>query len=296
MNFCSAYHSDIGIKKQTNQDALLLLHAETADRDEIVFAVICDGVGGLKMGELASAIVVRELHKWFYERMPILCTLPDPEQQIFTEWAQLIEDVDGAIRTFSEQKGFRLGTTAELLLLLRGRYYICHVGDCRVYSITDGMHQLTRDHSVVQQEIDAGRLTPEQARKDSRQNLLWQCVGAGSVPNPDFLYGEVEPGQEFLLCCDGFRRRVTEKELEKLCRVSGREEKLREALEKVTELCEKRGENDNITSILIRAAKPRNPLLSLFSSLREEDEPEPFCVTKEVLEEHAQKSDTAVQA
>lgn len=290
MNFCSVCYSDIGIRKETNQDALLVLHAQTPQDEEIVLAAICDGVGGLKMGELASAVVVQELRKWFCERMPVLCKDPDPEHQIFTEWAQLIEDVHEALKTFSEEKGFRLGTTVEILLLLHGRYYICHVGDCRVYSITEEFSQLTKDHSVVQQEIDAGRLTPEQARRDSRQNLLWQCVGAGKVLNPDFLYGEITPGQSFLLCCDGFRRRITEEEMERLCRTPGKEEKMAAALEKVTQLCERRGETDNITSILIHVQKPQNPLLALLRPGHRSTGAGQFRLTRDILEEHAQKS------
>lgn len=296
MNFCSVCYSDIGVRKETNQDALLVLHAQTPKDEEIVLAAICDGVGGLKMGELASAVVVQELRKWFCERMPVLWKDPDPEQQIFSEWAQLIEDVHEALKTFSEEKGFRLGTTVEILLLLHGRYYICHVGDCRVYSIAEEFTQLTKDHSVVQQEIDAGRLTPAQARRDNRQNLLWQCVGAGKMVNPDFLYGEILPGQSFLLCCDGFRRRITEEEMERLCRVPGKEDRMEEALEKVTQLCERRGETDNITSILIHASRPQNPLLALLRPMHRTAGAESFRLTKDVLEEHAQKSGQQAEA
>ena len=138
----------------------------------------------------------------------------------------------------------------------------------------------------MQQEIDAGRLTPEQARRDPRQNLLWQCVGAGELPNPDFLYGTVEPGQSFLLCCDGFRRRVTAGELENFCR-STEEDRMAQGLEKVTRLCERRGETDNITSILVHSCRPRRSLWGLLHP-----EPQPagtgqFRLTREILEEHA---------
>ena len=286
MEFRSACYTDIGVRKKTNQDALLLLHARDPEGQEMVLAAICDGVGGLKMGELASALVVQQLHQWFCQRMPQLCRDPDPEGEIFREWAQLIEEVHGALKTFSEEKGFQLGTTVEILLLLAGRYYICHVGDCRVYSLTDCFTQLTKDHSLVQQEIDAGRLTPEQARRDPRQNLLWQCVGAGELPNPDFLYGTVEPGQSFLLCCDGFRRRVTAGELENFCR-STEEDRMAQGLEKVTRRCERRGETDNITSILVHSCRPRRSLWGLLHP-----EPQPagtgqFRLTREILEEHA---------
>ncbi len=286
MNFCAACDSDIGIKKETNQDSLLLARAQRGRDDEIVLAVICDGVGGLKMGELASAAVVWAFRDWFDERMPVLCREENPRDDIFDEWDELVQKIHTTLKDSSEKEGFRLGTTVEALLLLGGRYYICHVGDCRVYSFGDGpAKQLTVDHSVVQQEIDAGRLTPQQARKDPRQNLLLQCVGAGNAVKPDFLSGTIRPGQQFLLCCDGFRRRVTEAEIEKNCHVPCKEDKMQEALEKNTELCKKRGEHDNITSILVGSVKP-----GLFHFLHKSKGCGGYCKLSETLLEHTKRN------
>lgn len=212
MKFCSAYYSDTG-KKETNQDSLLFIQSCQPQGDEIVLAVICDGVGGLKRGERASAEAV---------------------------------------------KAFRSGTTVEAVLFMKNQYYICHVGDCRTYIVSDTITQLTTDHTVVQRELTEGRLTLQQAQKDPRQSLLLQCVGAGKAVKPDFLHGEVQSHQSFLICCDGFRRRVTDDEIKHLCRYSTNEKKLRQSLEEVTRLCKKRKETDNITGILISAiAKPK---------------------------------------
>ncbi len=103
----------------------------------------------------------------------------------------------------------------------------------------------------MQREITEGRLTPQQAAKDPRQSLLLQCVGAGKVVKPDYLYGDIKPHQVFLLCCDGFRRRITGSEIKEICKYSTKEKKLQDALEEVTRLCKKRKETDNITGILI---------------------------------------------
>ena len=209
------YYSDIGIQKETNQDSLLLVQRGQTQDDEAVLAVICDGVGGLKMGERSSAAVVTAFRDWFDERVEELYEQEEPETELFDDWDNLIQSLHIRLKDYSEKAGFRSGTTVEAVLFMKGRYYICHVGDCRTYIISDTLTQLTTDHTIVQRELTEGKLTPEQARKDSRQSLLLQCVGAGKDVKPDYLSGEVLPHRTFLICCDGFRRKVTEAEIKK---------------------------------------------------------------------------------
>lgn len=250
MKFCSAYYSDVG-KKETNQDSLLLMQRRQPQGDEVVFAVICDGVGGLKMGEQASAEVVTAFHDWFNNQIEGLYRQEIPMTALFNDWDKLIQELHGLLKEHSENAGFRSGTTVEAVLLMKNQYYICHVGDCRTYVLSDTIDQLTTDHTVVQREITEGRLTLQQAAKDPRQSLLLQCVGAGKAVKADYLYGDIKPHQVFLLCCDGFRRRVTRSEIKEICKYSTKEKKLHDALEEVTQLCKKRKETDNITGILI---------------------------------------------
>ena len=80
------------------------------------------------------------------------------------------------------------------------RYYIIHVGDSRVYELTDKMEQLTQDQTLVAREIAAGRLTPEQAETDSRRSILLQCIGASPVVEPDFIRGYITQNASYLLC------------------------------------------------------------------------------------------------
>ena len=286
MEFCSACYSDIGIRKETNQDSLLLMHAVPPQGGEIVLAVLCDGVGGLKMGERISAEVVKAFRDWFRSQVMELSKQQIPMTALFNDWDHLIQSLHEELKQASEAAGFRSGTTVEALLLLNGKYYICHVGDCRTYAITDTITQLTEDQTIVQKELNEGKLTPEQARKDPRQNLLLQCVGAGKEVKPEYLYGDIEPKQMFLVCCDGFRRRITDGEIHKFCRYSFREKKLQHALEEATELCKSRRETDNITGILISTQEEKN----LFSFLhRPPAAPEKgsLNITKNILLEHS---------
>lgn len=117
MKFCSAYYSDVG-KKETNQDSLLLMQRRQPQGDEIVFAVICDGVGGLKMGEQASAEVVTAFHDWFNNQIEGLYQQKIPMTALFNDWDKLIQELHGLLKEHSENAGFRSGTTVETVVLL----------------------------------------------------------------------------------------------------------------------------------------------------------------------------------
>ena len=130
MKFCSAYYSDVG-KKETNQDSLLLMQRRQPQGDEIVFAVICDGVGGLKMGEQASAEVVTAFHDWFNNQIEGLYQQKIPMTALFNDWDKLIQELHGLLKEHSENAGFRSGTTVEAVLLMKNQYYICHIGEDR---------------------------------------------------------------------------------------------------------------------------------------------------------------------
>ena len=287
MKYCAAYYSDIG-KKETNQDSLLLVQRSQTQDDEVILAVICDGVGGLKMGERSSAAVVTAFRDWFDERGRELYEQEEPETELFDEWDDLIRSLHIRLKDESEKAGFRSGTTVEAVFFMKGRYYICHVGDCRTYIISDTITQLTTDHTIVQRELTEGKLTPEQAQKDPRQNLLLQCVGAGRDVRPDHISGEVLPHQTFLLCCDGFRRRVTEAEIKKSCGYSPKEKKLYEALEETAQLCIKRKETDNITGILISAVGEKKCLFPFWKKAARITGEE---VIKDILLEHSTPAD-----
>lgn len=287
MRFCSAYYSAIG-KKKTNQDSLLLIQRSQTQGDEVILAVICDGVGGLKMGERSSAAVVTAFRDWFNERIKKLYEQEEPETELFNDWDVLVRSLHIRLKDESEKAGFRSGTTVEAVLFMKERYYICHVGDCRTYIISDTLTQLTMDHTIVQRELTEGKLTQEQARKDPRQNVLLQCVGAGKEVKPDYLSGEVLPHQTFLLCCDGFRRRVTEAEIKRLCSCSAREKKLHEALEETAQLCMKRKETDNITGILISVVGEKKRLFPFWKKAARTTGEEAI---KDILLEHSTPAD-----
>jgi len=118
MKYCAAYYSDIGIQKETNQEFVSFWCNEVRLRTmKSVLAVICDGVGGLKMGERSSAAVVTAFRDWFYERVLKLYVQETPETELFDDWDNLIQSLHIRLKDNSEKAGFRSGTTVEAVLL-----------------------------------------------------------------------------------------------------------------------------------------------------------------------------------
>lgn len=250
-HFLTTYHTDIGIKKKTNQDSLLL-KGVVKDTEEILFAVLCDGMGGMAKGELASATVIRAFSEWFeVTYMPKAGMWS--EEEINSQWKTLLEQVNVALIRYGEEENVQLGTTVTACLLFSdGTYQAVHVGDTRIYRINRKILQLTEDHTFIAREIKRGNMTPEQAEKDSRRNILLQCIGVNKFFAPQYLGGKLENRESILLCSDGFRHEVSEQELYSSLYSADNEQEMKQKLVKLVELNKQRHETDNITAILMK--------------------------------------------
>lgn len=253
MRYTATADTDIGISKDTNQDSVLIKRA-TYPGGEILMAILCDGMGGLSKGELASATVIREFAKWFDEELPF--ELRDPDMNVIgAKWSLLLKDLNYKILDYAKNNGIKsMGTTFSGILFINDRYVIAHVGDSRIYQISDGMRQLTTDQTFVAREIRRGNMTPEQAKTDKRRNLLLQCVGASDVVEPEVLTGTVEKGA-YMLCSDGFRHEITETEIfESLNPLNlMNKDAMHGNSRYLIDQNKRRSEKDNITVILIKA-------------------------------------------
>ncbi len=256
MRYLSAFHTDIGTQKKSNQDSLLIQEANTASGVTLL-AVVCDGLGGLQKGEIASAVMVRSFSDWFQYQYPVLLNQGFTADSLRASWSELVSDTHQKLNAYGKMQGLSLGTTIEAVLFYENRYYIFHIGDCRVYQKAGVLQQITKDQTYIQQEMDYGRMTQEEARNDPKRNMLLQCVGASDYLKPDFIQGELSPGQGYLICSDGFRHVISTGEIAEGMRLpsSYHEDLMKKRLEGLTELCKQRGENDNITSIWIQVCR-----------------------------------------
>lgn len=258
MGFLSIAHSDVGIKKNTNQDSVLIKEAAT-DYGRVLLAVICDGMGGLAKGEVASAALIRTFSDWFEKEFPFILYEERETKEIDynylqRSWNQLIDKVNHKIANYGVGFHATCGTTLTALLLIDHHYYIVNVGDSRTYWMGESLNQITKDQTYVQREMDEGRMTTEEAKNHPQRNVLLQCVGASQVVIPDFYEGTYKEDEIFVLCSDGFRHLITDKEFMKILspNVLKDEKTMRDAAIYCTELNKQRKENDNISVVIIK--------------------------------------------
>ncbi len=259
MEFLSAVHTDKGIKKNTNQDSVLIKEAVT-DYGKVFLAVVCDGMGGLAKGEVASATLVRAFSDWFENKFPAFLYEKrnvDGIDRIEMEndLNRVILDVNERIAGYGRKNYVALGTTVAMILFAEDKYYIMNIGDSRVYRLKEGtISQLTKDQTFVQKEIDQGRMTSEEARNHPQRNVLLQCVGASEVIIPEFEHGIYESDEVYMICSDGFRHVIKEEEFVKMMAPEkvNTEKELQNAAVYFTELNKSRQEKDNISVILLK--------------------------------------------
>ncbi len=253
MNFYISAATDIGPIKKTNQVSYCV-RAYRTSQGPMVFAILCDGMGGLAKGEVASASVINAYLNWTETRLPELCAAPLNPEEIRRDWHKLAVQYNEKIKYYGSCCGIAMGTTLTAILLTESAYYVINVGDSRTYELKDGLRQITRDHSFVAREMELGRMTPEEAKTDPRRNVLLQCIGASDTVEPDFFTGPTQRDGVYFLCSDGFRHEITPAEISTaLCPTDMVSEALMEQrLLDLIELNKARHERDNISVVAIR--------------------------------------------
>jgi PPM family protein phosphatase len=239
VQFTCAARTDVGIVRSGNEDNYLML----ADRG--IF-IVADGMGGHAAGEVASEMAVRLISR----DLGTVRGLPDEE--VAERMRQAIRGANAAIyeRTLTEHDKRGMGTTATALVLLPNRFLLGHVGDSRAYRLRDGrFEQLTKDHSYVQEQVDAGLLTPEQARVHPYSNVITRCVGANQDVIPDTYSGDLRVGDVVLLASDGLTGMLEDEHIHKILEAPGGPQDWVDAM---INDANRRGGLDNITAIIVK--------------------------------------------
>ena len=254
MNFFQSLYTDIGIHRKSNQDSIGLFKAST-DRGEVLFALVCDGMGGYADGELASKILIETFENWFKCDFPyVIYDVNFSYEKLFKQWGRIIYECNEKLVKYGKKQGISLGSTLTAVLFVENEYFMAHVGDSRAFVITpDKVYQMTRDQSVVAEAVRRGEITPEQAKTDRRRNMLLECIGVTPYIQPLFYTGKYREKDTFLLCSDGFWHNLTEEELIRYLGGSQFKEdrELYMRLNYLIELDKSRGEKDNLSAIAI---------------------------------------------
>lgn len=248
MRITSCGITDVGVKRTNNEDNYLI-------NDELNLYVVCDGMGGHAGGEFASAIAVNTVE----EVLANMETSPEIEAAREEGAVELMRErlryaVRLAGRRIYEKANVEpeyrgMGTTCLVLLVDAANAFVAHVGDSRGYLIRDGrIEQLTEDHSLVNEKIRAGLLTPEQARHHKLKNIITRSLGYTEDVEIDIQVRAVRRGDRFLLCSDGLSNLVDTGEMGELIRSMSPQDAARRLVQVACE----RGGDDNITAIVAR--------------------------------------------
>ncbi len=233
--------TDKGAVRAQNQDSYYL----DVRSERLVVALVCDGMGGARAGNVASTLAVEQ----FVETMRHLPegTPAAPEAVL----AQASEAANAAVyhRAKHDPDCWGMGTTMVAVMAAGETAYLLNVGDSRAYHITpEGIRKITRDHSLVEDMVRRGDITPEQARNHPQKNLITRALGTEEQLRPDFFRQSVAAGESLLLCSDGLSNVVSDQEMLYEVIHGGAAE---DCCQRLLDIALSRGAPDNVTCVLI---------------------------------------------
>lgn len=203
--FRFAGKTDRGLRRKKNEDTILMDPARG-------FCLVADGIGGTAAGDIASRMFAETVQD-------IFDTDSDTEESKYQLVQKAFLTANDRILQYAAQhpdcQG--MGCTAELLALTNQRFILGHIGDSRTYRLrNDEFKQLTTDHTLVQEQLDQGLITAEEASHHSFKNIILRAVGIKKNPSLDVLRGKILPGDRFLLCSDGLTDMVDDTRIKKI--------------------------------------------------------------------------------
>lgn len=244
MEIISAGISDIGRKRDTNQDSIYL-------NNKSQLYIVADGMGGHSGGELASTMAIKYISEYFKKHAANL----DKSLKVMKN---CIAYANQKIKSFSEtdENLHGMGTTVVSLLFNDNQLAIGNVGDSRAYLIQkERIYQLTRDHSMIQEKMNMGIYTRQQAAEDPNKNVLSRTVGFEEEVDIDVFSYRCKPGDIFIICSDGLHGKVSDEDIlylvkKELLNKEKNFTSVRDCVQTLVRQANENGGQDNISVIL----------------------------------------------
>ena len=233
--------TDIGNKRAENQDS----YRAQARTDGKAWLAVCDGMGGAAAGQLASQVATDALEDCFAEGLK---NLPEGGEQALL--ARCIAQANRAVyaESLKDPAHRGMGTTAVCVLVRRGTVHVAHVGDSRAYLCRPGeLVQLTVDHTMVQQMVESGQITRQQAACHPHKNLITKALGVEPEVEGDYTSAPVKTGDVLLLCSDGLSGAVPAEQLQDILEHTPFFITPRKLVERALAA----GSQDNVTAVLV---------------------------------------------
>lgn len=238
--------TDIGKKRSSNQDTFAICDLP----EGAVLAIVCDGMGGAKAGNVASKTAVEAISR-YVERSYRIGLDYDGAAEILNKaiLSANIEVYENSLKN-PDLKG--MGTTVVAAIATDDFTVIAHLGDSRAYIVGEQITQITRDHSVVQSLIESGKLTPEEARVHPRKNVITKALGIEENVFPENTRCDVAFGETLLLCTDGLTNYVDTEIIKSIISNNNPED----VVEALVEEANRSGGGDNITALTVSRTLP----------------------------------------
>lgn len=254
--------TDVGCVRELNEDNLRLVA-------ELNLFILSDGIGGAAHGEVASELAVTTIEEHCRKAAsdPSLPYEGDFRPDLTERTNRLASALRLANRAIFEAASANpdmrgMGATIVAIWLDGDRVSLAHVGDSRVYRLRQNtMEQLTRDHSLVAEQVRLGILTPEQAEHSEYQTMLIRALGAADTVEVDADEQVMLDGDAYLLCSDGLSRMISD---DKIAEAILSTKKAQKAADRLVELAKEAGGLDNVTAILVRCQPASKGLFGLF--------------------------------
>ena len=234
--------TDIGKKREINQDAFYVGEFDNG----AVFAVVCDGMGGAKSGNVASSTSATVISDYIVKSYSPKMNSASLENMLRAAVASANTEVYELANEKDEHKG--MGTTVVVAFVAENLAHIVHVGDSRAYLITGSeIEQLTTDHSVVQAMVNNGEISEEEAKIHPRKNVITRAIGTEPEVRCDYNIALKPENAVLLICTDGLSNHLDEQNLFDIVKNTPQEETAQMLIDKANEA----GGTDNITAVLI---------------------------------------------
>lgn len=235
--------TDIGKAREINQDYYYISKPE----DHLQLFILADGMGGYNGGEIASSLATESTRSYIENNFN---KIEHTKEEIIELMKNAVQYANMVVfeksKTVQELEG--MGTTLDICFIYNNKIYMGHVGDSRVYRVRgEVMRKLTKDHSYVQQLVEDGKITREEANHHPKKNMLLKALGCTAYVEPDIRARNIETGDILMMCSDGLTNMVEEKQIYQVIK-----ENPETAPKVLVDLANEAGGYDNITVITIK--------------------------------------------
>ncbi len=248
MNRTIGYRSDIGKTREVDEDSIRVEESRSIIKSKmrmVRLLVVADGMGGHQNGEKASEIATKAIKDVWSQELDNGTSKQEILKQGIQKANQNILEY-----TSKHPEASGMGTTCVCAMVEGNDVVLANVGDSRAYKISDEIHQVTKDHSYVQEKVDSGEITKDQAREDPRNNEITKAVGLSSSLEVDTMKLTLDSDESLLLCCDGVNDHLSDDEIQKIVRDSPDPDT---ACKKIVDMANEKGGFDNISLIILSA-------------------------------------------